>query len=139
MFNKSLFRRAALPVVAASMLLLAGCASMETGKPEEIVAKRAQAFWNARAAGQTDKAYALTPPSYRKLHTLEQFQKNFGNAFTIKDVTVVNVTCEAEKCTARAKIDVNPALAGIKISTIATHLDEIWLLEDGQWWRHQDL
>ena len=59
MFNKSLFRRAALPVVAASMLLLAGCASMETGKPEEIVAKRAQAFWNARAAGQTDKAYAL--------------------------------------------------------------------------------
>ena len=40
MFNKSLFRRAALPVVAASMLLLAGCASMETGKFEEIVAKR---------------------------------------------------------------------------------------------------
>lgn len=37
------------------------------------------------------------------------------------------------------KIDVNPALAGIKIGTIATHLDGIWLLEDGQWWRHQTL
>ena len=139
MFNKSLFRRAALPVVAASMLLLAGCASMETGKPEDIVAKRAQAFWNARAVGQADKAYALTLPSYRKVKSLEQFQRSFGNAFAIKGVTVVNVTCEVEKCTARTRHDVNPALAGIKVGTIATHFDEIWLLEDGQWWRHQDL
>jgi hypothetical protein len=27
----------------------------------------------------------------------------------------------------------------MNLGTIATHLSETWLLEDGQWWRYQDL
>ena len=139
MSKQSLFRKLGISALAAGAMLVAGCASMEPAKPEEIVAKRAQAFWDARAKGQVDKAYALTTPGYRKAQTLEQFQKQFGNTFNLKGVSVVNVECEREKCTARAKIEVAPALMGINVGTIATHMDEIWLLEDGQWWRHQDL
>ena len=139
MSKQSLFRKLGISAVAAGAMLVAGCASMEPAKPEEIVAKRSQAFWNARAEGRVDKAYALTSPAYRKVHTLEEFQKLFGNAFTLKGAEVVNVQCEREKCTARAKIEINPAFVGLKMGSIATHLDEVWLLEDGQWWRYQDL
>ena len=52
---------------------------------------------------------------------------------------MVKVTCEAERCTARMRLDAKPALIGMNLGAVATHLDEVWLLEDGQWWRHQDL
>lgn len=64
-------------------MLVAGCASME--QAEEIVAKSdAQAFWDARPKAKVDKAYALTTPAYRKVHTLEQF-KQYGSTFEIGD------------------------------------------------------
>ena len=85
MSKQSLFRKLGISAVAAGAMLVAGCASMEPAKPEEIVAKRSQAFWNARAEGRVDKAYALTSPAYRKVHTLEEFQKLFGNAFTLRE------------------------------------------------------
>jgi hypothetical protein len=139
MLKNSLTRLLCGPAALVGVMLVAGCAGLEPSKPEDIVTQRAKAFWNARAEGQVDKAYALTTPSYRKAHSVEQFKKQFGGTFALKGVEVVNVECEREKCTARTKIEVTPALMGINVGTIATHLDEIWLLEDGQWWRYQDL
>lgn len=125
--------------LAMSALLMAGCATMAPATPEAAVEKRATAYWQARQAGQTDKVYALTPPSYRKVRTLEQFRLQFGTAAAVKGVEVTKVTCEPEKCVARLKLSVTPALAGLKMGNVDTYLDEIWLLEDGQWWHHQDL
>ena len=139
MLKKISMRRANAVLVGAGMLFLAGCAAIAPAKPEDAVAQRAKAFWDARSAGRADKAYALVTPSYRKVRSLEQFQRSFGCTFTVKDVTVVKVTCEVERCVARTRIDVNPALLGVNVGTVSTHVDEIWLLEDGKWWRHQDL
>ncbi len=130
----TLCRTAAL----ATVLALVGCATLG-GTPEESVAKRADEYWKARVAGQVDKAYTLSTPSYRKLRTAEQFRMQFGTGVTVQGADVVKVTCEAEKCTARMKISVKPALAGLKLDTMAVYLDEVWLLEDGQWWRYQEL
>lgn len=132
-------RLVSAPIVAAAMLLVTGCASMGGSQPAQVVKQRAEAYWKARAAGQVDKAYELTSPSYRKVRTLDQFKMQFGNAASIKGVSVVKVDCEAEKCTVRTKVEAAPALMGVSVGTIATHLDEIWLLEDGQWWRYQDI
>lgn len=125
--------------MSAAMLILAGCATMGASAPEAQVKQRAEAYWKARAAGQVDKAYELTTPSYRKVHTFDQFKMQFGNGASIKGVSVIKVDCEPEKCTVRTKVEAAPALMGISVGTIATHLDEIWLLEDGQWWRYQDI
>lgn len=139
MFKNSLTRLVGVPIVAAGVLLAAGCAGMGAAKPEDAVKQRAETYWKARAAGQVDKAYELTTPSYRKLRTLDQFKMQFGTGAAIKGVSVVKVECEPEKCTVRTKVEAAPALMGISVGTIATHLDEIWLLEDGQWWRYQDI
>lgn len=122
----------------ASLLALQGCAALQPS-PERMVEQRATEFWQARKQGQVENAYALASPSYRRLHTLEQYKMQFGGAASLTGVQVIKVTCEAEKCTARIKIEAAPALVGLNLGTIATHMDEVWLLEDGQWWRHHDL
>ena len=139
MFKTPLTRLVGMPIAAAVVLFAAGCASLGASKPEDAVKQRAEAYWKARAAGQVDKAYELTSPSYRKVHTFDQFKMQLGNGASIKGVSVFKVDCEAEKCTVRTKVEATPALMGVSVGTIATHLDEIWLLEDGQWWRYQDI
>ena len=125
MLKKSLARILGLSVMVSGSLLMVGCASLGASKPEDIVKQRSETFWAARVAGQMDKAYALTTPSYRKLRTEAQFKQQFGAGASVEGAEVNKVTCEAEKCTAQIKISVKPALMGLKIDTIATHMDEI--------------
>lgn len=126
-------------VGALAATLLTGCASLDGGTPEQIVAKRSADYWKARAAGDYAKAYALSAPSYRKLKSEDQFRRQFGTALNIESGEAVKVSCEAEKCTARVKITATPALLGLNLGSIPTYLDEVWLLEDGHWWRFQEL
>lgn len=128
----------AVGLAAMAAAALAGCATISS-TPEKAVQQRASEYWKARVAGDHAKAYALSSPSYRKLQTVEQFSMQFGSAASLKGAEPVNVTCEPEKCTVRIKISAAPALAGMNLGTIDTHLSETWLLEDGQWWRYHDL
>ncbi|PTT40672.1 hypothetical protein DBR23_07850 [Acidovorax sp. HMWF018] len=127
----------ALATVAA--MALAGCATM-AAPPEKVVEQRATEYWKARIAGDYAKAYSLSTPSYRKVHTVEKFRVQFGVGANIEAAEPLKVTCESrEKCTARMKLSATPALLGMKLGRIDTYVDETWLLEDGKWWRYQDL
>ena len=126
-------------VAALGMLALSGCAALAPATPEQIVEKRAAEYWKARIAGNYQSAYALSTPSYRQVHSAEQFKMQFGAGVNVQAADVMKVTCEAVKCTAQLKISVNPVLLRMNTGTISTHVEEIWLLEDGQWWRYQDL
>jgi len=139
MAKHMLGRRIGAFTLALGALTLAGCAAFAPATPEQAVQQRATAYWKARVAGQVDKAYALSTPSYRKLRTEAQFKLQFGAGASVENAEVTQVTCEAEKCTTRIKISVKPALVGVKVGTITTHMDEIWVLEDGQWWHYQEL
>ena len=63
----------------------------------------------------------------------------FGTGAGVESAEITKVACEAEKCTSQVKLEVRPALVGLKVGTISTYLDEVWLLEDGQWWHYQEL
>ena len=139
MKNKPIGRSLSAVALALGALAMAGCAALAPSTPEQVVEKRAADYWKARAAAQYEKAYALSTPAYRKLRTAEQFRLQFGAGASVQGAEVAQVTCEAQKCTARMKISIKPALVGLKLDTIATYLDEIWLLEDGQWWHYQEL
>ena len=139
MATSFLSRRLRVGAFAVSALVLSGCVALAPATPEEAVKKRATTYWTARQAGQIERLYAMSPPSYRQLRTLEQFRLQFGAAAAVKSAEVANVTCEPEKCVVKVKLTVTPALAGLKVGNIDTYFDEIWLLEDGQWWHHQSL
>lgn len=135
-FSRATFFRACAGALALSVV---GCATFNSATPEAQVGQRAAAYWKARQAGQLDKAYALTAPSYRQVRTIDQFRRDLGVAALVQGVEVTSVNCEPERCVARIKLEVSPSLPGVKLSNVSTHLNEIWLLEDGQWWRYQDL
>lgn len=139
MLKKSLDRWIGVPIMASAVLFVAGCASLGASSPEQAVQQRADAYWKARTAGQVEKAYELLAPGYRKVRTLDQYRNQFGAGASISGASVVKVTCEPERCIARMRLEAKPALLGVNLPVVATHLDEVWLLEDGRWWRHQDL
>ena len=127
-------RAATALAVACAATLLAGCATF--GGPEGSVKSRASEFWQARLDGRIDKAYELTTPSHRQLRTFQQYRTRFAG-LGAKSVAVDSVTCEAERCVARIKIEVFPPLAIKDMQPIEMYSDDVWVLEDGNWWHYE--
>lgn len=125
----------------SAALLLGACASLPgtAAAPEDIVRERAEARWKSLIAGDWEKAYSLTAPSYRAVVDLDRYRAKVGKAATWVGAEVVGVTCEADACTARVRLDFKPVL-GIRSGNLAsTHVDEKWVEEEGGWWLFQQL
>ena len=124
-----------LLVAVAAATLLSACATMG-GKPEDVVAQRAQAYWDARIKGDAATAYSLLSPGYRKLHTQKDFAKEYAST-TAVEAQVKKVVCSEDKCTVSTRLVVTPALPGIMSLQnpikIDSYSDTTWLLEDGKW------
>lgn len=139
MKNSIAHRHLGAIVVSLGALMQLGCAALEPSTPEQIVQQRASEYWKARTAGQAGKAYALSTPSYRQLRTEAQFTMQFGAYANVQSAEVAKVTCEAEKCTVKLKLEAKPPMMGVKMNAIHMYMDEIWLLENGRWWHYQEL
>jgi len=101
------------------------------------VEKRVAAKWDALIRRDFAAAYEFTSPAYRKVSSLDAFKHSFGNGRVVwRRVEVVSVEFEDDKA----------ATVGIKIHILyyapqsqqpvdmATHDQESWVYEDGQWW-----
>lgn len=133
-------RRAAVCGALMTVALLAGCAGMERGTPEEIVQARATTRWKAMVAHDFKRAYEYLAPSYRAVSSFERYNEKLNGGAPWDKVEVARVRCEsAEKCTASVRIESKPiGIMNFK-SNIITGVDETWLLEDGKWWLYQEL
>ena len=124
-----------LLVAVAAATLLSACATMG-GKPEDVVAQRAQTYWDARIKGDAATAYALLSPGYRKLHTQKDFAKEYA-ATSAVEAQVKDVVCTADKCTVNTRlVAILPMMGGISTQNpvkIDTYSESTWLLEDGKW------
>ncbi len=117
----------------------AGCAALEPPTPEKAVEARAMQYWKTRIEARIDQAYLLTSPSYRAARTADQYKARFGSSAAITKAEVVNVACEATKCSARMKLTASVALPMVNLKEIVTYVEEPWILEDGSWWRYEEL
>lgn len=129
-------RRAGLVLIAA--VLLAGCASMAPQTPEEQVRQRAEARWNALIKRDFATAYTYSPPSYRAIVPESAYRSRFGSAARWKGVQIHEVTCEAERCTAKLRMETEVLQPPFTGQIVTTHFDEVWVREDGQWWRYEE-
>lgn len=135
----ALRRSTGIALLGALMVAASGCAMLSPKTPEQIVTSRATEFWDARRAGNFEKAYAFSTPAYRKLKTAQDYKLQFGSGVAVNSAEVNKVACEPQRCDVQMKLSVMPALMGIKMQAVDTYLNEVWLLEDGQWWHFQDL
>jgi|SRR5450759_1006085 len=119
-------------------LTLAACANLGGGNPEAQVRQRATERWQALVAGEFSRAYSYNTPGFRAVVSADGYRNRIGGAITWLGAEVVGVNCpEADKCTARLRIDFKPLLSRPSAANVSTHVDETWLLENGEWWFFQ--
>lgn len=128
----------ALSVAALSAALVA-CASVPQ-TPESIVQKRSQEYWQARIAAKPEVAYRFATPAYRALRSVDQYRAQFGPGAAVESAETIDVKCpSAERCTTLVRLQVRPLVPGRDFHAIATHREEVWLNEQGQWWLYQNM
>ncbi len=136
---KSIFSgRISLVTLAFSALAVSGCATFVPVTPEKQVEQRATERWNALRAAQWGKAYLLVLPSFRATMAEERYRERFVGVPKWKSAEVRSVKCETEKCTAIVRVE---ALYGARagMETLSTDVPEIWLKEDGQWYKYEPM
>lgn len=132
-FSNSLSSSARLFAVAAAFAL-AACATPGGNSPEEAVKERANARWKLLVARDFAAAYDYNTATFKSLVSLDIFKSRTGGAVVWLGAEAVSVQCpEAQKCTARIRIDFKPPLRGGG-DKLSTYFDETWLKEAGQWW-----
>ena len=129
----------AIHLSIAVALAVSGCATFAPQPPEKVFESRAMKYWQARLDGNLEKAYTYAPPGFRAARTVDQYKSRFGSGAMIKEVEVYNVTCEPLKCTARMQLTAQLNLPMLNIGNMKTYVDEVWVLEDGSWWRFEEL
>ena len=126
-------------IVTTGALWLSGCAT-PAANPPEVVRQLVNQRWQYVMAGQFDKAYAMTAPSYRKLKTLDIYQRNLIAA-PVKwlSAEVVRIDCETQTCKVRIKAVRQILMPTRYKGLLDSGLDETWVFEDGQWWMFETL
>ena len=133
------FKPQSMTLASLLCLALAGCANLQT-KPEDAVAQRVQARWQSLIKGDMDAAYKYNSPGYRAVIDLAGFKGRTGIAGRWLDAQVHRVECELPtRCTAVVRLEFISLIPGKSKVRMDTHIDETWLLEDGQWWIFQKI
>ena len=131
------YRRIGLMALVAAGALLSGCASFQT-KPEDAVTQRATQRWQALLKGDIEKAYTFNAPGFRSVVNPADFRARTGIAGRWHSAEVASVSCDTpERCKAVIKLQFSTLIPGHSKDRMTTHIDETWLLEDGQWWIFQ--
>jgi hypothetical protein len=138
-FLSTMQRGMVFAAAVCALTFISGCAAVDAN-PQKLVHQLASQRWNHLVAGQYDKAYALTVPSYRKLKSLDYFSGNL-RALPVKwlSAEVIRVECESQTCKVRVKIVSHLNLPTRARAPLESGLDETWVFEDGQWWMFETL
>ncbi len=120
--------------------VLSACSTVATGTPQEQVNQRATERWKLLLAKKFEAVYAYTTPGFRALVDSETYRNRFGASGTWVDAQVVRVDCpEPVKCRVIVRLDVKSFSGASFGDKFSSHLDEVWLLESGQWYIFQEV
>lgn len=124
--------RLSLLTVSGAIALLAGCAKLTPQTPEEAVAERSLARWNALIKRDFVAGHAYYQPAFRAVFKPDDVLAVDGPP-RAHSARIYHVNCEPERCTARVVFTVRVPGRGPQ-QDIETVRDETWVRQDGQWW-----
>jgi len=126
-----------LPFFIVVLVVLAACS--DPRPPEEIVAERAQARWDALVAQDFKTAWKYNTPGSREQLSPREFSAEMARrpvVWTAADVA--NVDCEPaeRRCTVNTRVEyeIPSTIPGIGKLSTPSGTTEIWLQLEGQWW-----
>ena len=133
--NASVLGRIA--AMAFAGVTMAGCASLVHRTPEEAVQYRATQRWQAMQKKDFKTAYRFLSPFKRSSTSESAYLREMGDGSAWLSTEVVSVSCEPQNCKTRVRLEVASPLPRKFGDKITTHIDEDWVLVDGEWWYSQ--
>ncbi len=121
--------------LSALLVVLTACAPAPT--PEEIVAERAQARWNALVSIDFEGSYDFRTPGYRAETTRTEHVVGLSRRkITWISADVLAVDCEPDRCEVEALVGYRADGAPGALSGLENErpVREIWVRIDDQWW-----
>lgn len=117
------------PVDADSLV-----ANLKPGSPAALVAVRANTRWQHMIKHDFKAVHGFFTPYNKAITSQEAYVKEMGNGNAWLAAEVVSVSCQQQLCNARVRIDVASPMPSKFGDKITTHVDEEWVLVDGDWW-----
>lgn len=130
-------RWAAALLVSAALLGLGGCATTGPESPEEAVAERAKARWEALLAKDYKKAYTYYSPGYRSAEPLNAFLRRLSiQRVRWTEAEYQGVECQGQVChpSFRVTYDYRAPVQGVGTITSTRKIAEDWVLADSRWY-----
>lgn len=120
--------------MATVCVALVGCASLQPKSPEDAVKHRAGQRWAAMLVKDFKAAYKYLSPFKRATVSAPTYVREMGDGSPWLAAEVVSVSCEPQTCKATVRLDVASPMPRKFGDKIITHIDETWVLVDGEWW-----
>lgn len=122
-------------------VIVAGCATTGVGSPpaEEVVLERAQARLNAMLARDWAAAYPFMTPGYRAIVPQRRFGNQFQGPVQWEEAKAKDAKCEEKRCVVNVEVSFRLVLPGHMDRITSTNFEEIWVLEDGQWFKFEPM
>lgn len=129
-----------LATAICAAIFLSGCASIQPKTAEELVNQRASDRWKLLVKGELKKAYNYLQPSYRGLRSDSYYSNSIGRLGQWTAADVISVKCDEslEKCDVKVKVTASLHVAARPVIT-STVVDEVWINEDGKWWKFEKI
>jgi hypothetical protein len=125
-------------VVSLVVLAAAGCASIGgSGAAEDVALQRAQARWDALVERDWKGAYQYLVPAYRELVPLKRYADQFAGPVRWEGAKAHSAKCEEARCTVKVEISYRMMVPGHADRLSSTFVDEVWVLEGGQWYKFE--
>lgn len=133
-------------VVTLLVVLLVGCDSgqdtaneLTKVQQQQLETKVAQR-WQARIAGDWDKAWEFTSPAYREVFPKQLYARKFSYAvqWELTGVELLNYDASAAVASVVVRVMSKPtkqtSAASVAVGAIPRELREKWIFESGEWW-----
>ena len=119
--------------------LAGGCASIggEAKPPEQAVVERAQARWDALLRRDWAAAYQYLVPAYRSIVSVDRYGNQFSGPVQWESAMAKSAQCEEKRCTVAVEVMVRVLLPGHRNNLLSSNFEEVWVLEDGKWFKFE--
>lgn len=76
-------------------------------------------------------------PAYKAIVSEQRYGNQFGGPVKWDGATAKNAKCEESRCIVGVDVRFRMLLPGHSNNPMSTYVEEVWLLEDGQWYRFE--
>jgi hypothetical protein len=123
-------------------LLVPGCATLSELDEEDraVIAERVESRWAAINAGDFEKAWSFSTPSFREVFPKHLYRMNFSQSVLnrLTEVKVTSYDAHAAVASVAVRVMAEPtkysSAVAQAVGAIPDVINESWVFIDGEWW-----